>query len=306
MRAMQALSYGGPEVLELVALPIPEPGPGEVLVRVAAAGVNPVDWKARAGHIPEWWGDGPYVWGWDVSGTVVAVGPAVFDLAVGDEVYGMPNFPNLAGGYAEYVTAPAYHLAAKPASVDHAAAAALPLAALTALQMLDLAAVTAGHRVLVHAAAGGVGHLTTQLAKVRGAHVLGTARAENHQFLRSVGVDEPIDYSTTDVTALRDLDAVIDGMGDPGLLATVRPGGVLAPVAGGASLELAAAAAAVGVRTVTHLVHPDGAALTRLAGLVDAGLLRVEVAERLPLTEAGKAHELLAEGHVRGKIVLTM
>ena len=307
MRAIQAKSYGGPEVLELVDLPIPSPVPGEVLLRVAAAGTNPVDWKARAGYVPHWFDDGPYVWGWDVSGVVEALGAGVTEFNVGDEVFGMPRFPDLAGAYAEYVTAPAAHLAHKPPALDHVHAAGLPLAGLTALQILDIVDVTAGQRVLVAAAAGGVGHLAVQLAKDRGAYVLGTARAVNHDFLRSIGVDEPIDYTTVDVGAtVREVDVVLDGVGDESLLATVAPGGVIVPIPGGVSESFGSAAKEAGVRAVGHLVKPDGPGLARLAQLAQAGRLRVEIDQVLPLAEAAKAHQLLAGNRTRGKIVLSV
>ncbi|MGY0234726.1 NADP-dependent oxidoreductase [Longispora urticae] len=305
MRAMQAQKYGDP--ITLVELPVPAPAAGEVLVRVAAAGVNPVDWKAHAGHVASWFDDGPYVWGWDVSGTVEAVGEGVTAFAAGDEVYGMPRFPDLVGGYAEYVTAPVDAIAAKPAGLDHVGAAALPLAGLTALQSLDVAGVTAGQRVLVHAAAGGVGHLAVQLAKARGAYVVGTARAANHGFLRSIGVDEPVDYTVPGwLEALEKVDAVLDGMNDPALVAALKPGGVVVTLPAGLSPEMTEAAERAGVRATGHLVFPDGPGLRALTALVDAGTLRVEVAETLALEEVAKAHELVATGRTRGKVVLTI
>ncbi|WP_412541545.1 NADP-dependent oxidoreductase [Longispora sp. K20-0274] len=304
MRAMQAPKYGEP--ITLVDLPVPTPGAGEVLIRVAAAGVNPVDWKAHAGYIPDWFHDGPYVWGWDVSGTVEAVGEGVTAFAPGDEVYGMPRFPDLVGGYAEYVTAPVDAIAAKPAGLDHVAAAALPLAGLTALQALDLAGVTAGTRVLVHAAAGGVGHLAVQLAKARGAHVTGTARAANHDFLRSIGVDEPVDYTEPGWLDRIAVDVVLDGMNDPALVAALQPGGILVTLPAGLSAEMAEAAKQAGVRATAHLVVPDGPGLRRFNALVDAGELRVEVAETLPLEDVTRAHDLVATGRTRGKVVLTI
>lgn len=214
MRAIVVNEWGGPENLVEREIDRPEPGLGEVLVRVHAAGVNPVDWKTRDSGALIAWGEHPIV-GWDVSGTVEAVGPGVTLHAPGDEVYGMPHFPRQAGGYAEYVSAPARHFAAKPAALDHVQAAALPLAALTAWQALvDTAGVSAGQRVLVHAAAGGVGHLAVQIAKARGAYVIGTASAGKHALLRELGADEVIDYRTTDFEdAVADVDVVIDAVG---------------------------------------------------------------------------------------------
>jgi NADPH:quinone reductase-like Zn-dependent oxidoreductase len=312
MRAIVCDGFGGPEVLRAAELPRPEPLGTEVLVRVHAAGVNPVDWKTRAdGETPAPVGPDPYVLGWDVSGVVEQVGVGVTRFAVGDEVYGMPWFPRQAGGYAEYVTAPSRQLARKPAGLDHVAAAGLPLAGLTAWQALvDTADVRPGQRVLVTAAAGGVGHLAVQLAKARGGYVLGTASAGKHDVLRSLGVDEPIDYTRVDVAdTVRDVDVVLDlvgGAAGPSLLRVLRPGGILIPIAGGASDATVAAAAAAGVRAATVLVEPDGTALTELSRLVDDGRLGVRVAATFPLAEAAAAHRLGERGRTLGKIVLTV
>ena len=307
MRAVQAKTYGGPEVLEVVDLPVPTAVDGEVLVRVAAAGTNPVDAKSREGHLSAIFGDeGPFVWGWDISGTVEAVADGVTRFAVGDEVFGMPRFPDLASAYAEYVTAPAVQLAYKPATIDQVEAGALPLAALTAQQALDSAGLKPGQRVLVNAAAGGVGHLAVQLAKAVGAHVIGVARADNAEFLRGIGADEVIDYRAADVAAtVRDIDVLVDGMEDPRLLETIRPGGAAAPLPQGLTAEYAAAARARGIRPVHVFATPDGPGLGRIAALVETGRLKVHVSEVLDLADAAKAHELLATGRTRGKIVLT-
>ncbi len=198
MRSVRQSTVGGPEVLELVEVPRPAPGPTEVLVRVAAAGVNPVDWKVRArgGFL----GEPPFTVGWDVAGEVEEVGFGVTRFAPGDRVFGMPRFPREAAAYSEYVTSPSRQLARIPENVSDIEAAALPLAGLTAWQALvETADVQPGQRVLILAAAGGVGHLAVQIAKARGAYVLGTARAAKHAFLRELGVDEAIDYTQVDV-----------------------------------------------------------------------------------------------------------
>ncbi|HXV92701.1 MAG TPA: NADP-dependent oxidoreductase, partial [Pseudonocardia sp.] len=196
MRVITQLSTGGPEVLEPGEAPVPEPLPTEVRVRVEAAGVNPVDWKTRAGAgMARVIGPPPFTIGWDVAGVVDAVGPGVTRFEVGDEVYGMPWFPRQAGAYAEYMTAPSRHFALRPPGLSAVEAAAMPLAGLTAWQSLvDVAAVRPGQRVLVHAAAGGVGHLAVQIAKARGAQVIGTASAAKHALLAELGVDQPVDY----------------------------------------------------------------------------------------------------------------
>ena len=217
MRAVTIREFGGPEVLTAEKIARPEPLPTEVLVRVHAAGINPVDWKTRAGQGMAGLQTMPLILGWDVSGVVEEVGFGVTTLAPGDEVYGMPWFPRAAGAYAEFVTAPSRHFARKPASIGHVEAAALPLAALTAWQALvDTAGVKAGQRVLVHAAAGGVGHLAVQFARHLGAEVVATAREPRHAWLKELGADEVIDYTQQrfeDVTG--DVDVVIDLVGTP-------------------------------------------------------------------------------------------
>ena len=194
MRAISQDVLGGPEVLKVVELERPAPRPNEVLVRVRAAGVNPTDWKHRA--TGRFLGEPPFVLGWDVSGVVAEAGVGGL-FQVGDEVFGMLPYPFGHGSHAECVTAPARAFALKPAAIDHTQAGALPLVSLTAWQALtERADVQPGQRVLIHAAAGGVGHVAVQIAKARGAYVLGTASAGKHEFLRGIGVDEPIDYQT--------------------------------------------------------------------------------------------------------------
>ncbi|MGH3856342.1 MAG: NADP-dependent oxidoreductase [Pseudonocardiaceae bacterium] len=306
--------FGAPDVLVIEDRPVPEPLPTEIRVRVAAAGVNPVDWKTRAGDgIAGLLGAPPIVLGWDVAGVVDAVGFGVTRFAVGDEVYGMPWFPREAGAYAEYVTAPSRHFAHRPLTISAEEAAALPMAALTAWQALvDTADIKPGQRVLVHAAAGGVGHLAAQIAKTRGAHVLGTARASKHQTLRELGVDEPIDYTDAPFEEVaREVDVVLDLVGgdySTRSLATLRYGGLLIAVPAGASADLTAEATAQdrGLRVTGILVEPDYAALEQIGALVEAGRLRVILDRALPLEEVAKAHEIGENGRNLGKTVLTI
>ena len=213
MRAIRQEVLGGPEVLRETEVPRPEPGISQVLVRVHAAGVNPTDWSHRA--FPIFLGPPPFTLGWDVSGVVEATGFGVTLFQPGDEVFGMLPYPHGVGSHAEYVTAPTRAFARKPENVDHVQAAALPLAALTAWQALnDTARLEAGQRVLIHAAAGGVGHLAVQIARARGAYVIGTASAKNHDLVRGLGADEMIDYQATDfATAVSDVDVVLDTVG---------------------------------------------------------------------------------------------
>ncbi|MFE7511582.1 NADP-dependent oxidoreductase [Streptomyces sp. NPDC057540] len=306
MRAVVVEQWGGPEKLVEREVERPEPGLNEVLVRVHAAGVNPVDWKTRAsGGLIEW--GAPAIVGWDVSGTVDAVGPGVGSLRPGDEVFGMPLFPRQAGGYAEYVVAPARHLAPKPASLSHVEAAALPLAALTAWQALvDAADVRPGERVLVHAAAGGVGHFAVQIAKARGAYVIGTASAAKHGLLRELGADEVVDYREAPFEDLvSDVDVVLDGLGGETAersLKVLRDGGRLITLPGPDDVP----AAPDGVRAAWVLVEPDHLGLREITALVESGALRPVVDTVLPLSEAAKAHEIGERGRTAGKIVLSV
>jgi len=308
MRMIRQTALGGPEVLQLVEAPRPEPGPTEVLVRVAAAGVNPVDWKTRTrgGFL----GAPPFTVGWDVAGVVEALGPGVARFEVGDRVFGMPRFPGQAAAYAEYVTSPSRQLARIPDGVGDLEAGALPLAALTAWQALvDVAGVGRGTRVLVLAAAGGVGHLAVQIAKTRGAYVVGTARATKHPFLTGLGADEVVDYTAEAVEErVRDVDVLLDLVGgETGgrALAALRDGGTSVVVASVAGVDAIRERASGRVRVVGMLVEPDRANLETIAELSGAGALRAHVAETFPLSEAARAHTLGETGRTQGKLVLT-
>lgn len=303
-------SLGGPEVLQLTETDRPVPRATEILVKVHAAGVNPVDWKVRAnGGLFD---SMPFTVGWDVSGVVTELGPGVTRFAVGDEVYGMPQFPAAANAYAEYVTGRSRHFARKPATLDHTQAAALPLAALTAWQaLIDTAELRFGQRVLIHAAAGGVGHLAVQIAKAHGAYVIGTARAANHELLRELGADEVIDYTEVDFAeTVRDVDVVLNSIGEDyeeRSLRTLRPGGILVGVLNAWTVEeTRAKAAGFGVRGTGLLVEPDHAALEAIAELVDKGQLRPVVAATFPLAQAAQAHDAGETNRTVGKLVLTV
>lgn len=309
MRAITQQALGGPEVLELVDLPQPEPAPTEVLVRVAAAGVNPVDWKVRlrGGFL----GDPPFTVGWDVAGTVEKLGPGVTRFAVGDRVFGMPRFPKQAACYAEFVTAPSRQLARTPEGLSDVEAAALPLAGLTAWQALvETADVQPGQRVLVLGAAGGVGHLAVQIAKARGAYVIGTARSSKHGFLAELGADEAVDYSLGPVEeAVGDVDVVLDLVGSEataGTVRTLRDGGLFIVVPSAAGIESLEELAGERVRVTAILVEPDRAGLEALAGLVESGELRPHVSQTFPLVDAASAHEAGETGRTQGKLVLTI
>ncbi|MEU5220500.1 NADP-dependent oxidoreductase [Streptomyces sp. NPDC020807] len=309
MRAISQDVHGTPEVLKEAVLPRPVPGPSQILVAVRAAGMNPTDWKHRESGL--FLGRLPLVLGWDVSGVVEAVGFGVTLFKPGDEVFGMLPYPHGVGSHAEYVTGPARAFAHKPAEVDHVQAGALPLAALTAYQaVVDTASVTAGQRVLIHAAAGGVGHLAVQIAKARGAYVIGTASAPKHDFVRSLGADEVVDYRAADFReAVQDVDMVLDTLsGDTRArsLDVLRPGGVLVSLLPGTDPDEPARAAARGVRVETLLVEADQAGMRAVAELVASGALRAHVEAVFPLVEAARAHALGETGRTTGKIVLTV
>ena len=306
MRAISPRGWGGPEVLDLIEVDRPEPIATEVLVRVHAAAINPTDWKSRRTGAGQW--SDPPIPGYDVSGVVERTGLGVTLYRPGDEVFGMPWFPRPAGAYAEYVTAPARQFARKPGGLSHVEAAALPLAGLTAWQsLIETGRLRAGQRVLVHAAAGGVGHLAVQIAKAHGAHVIGTASAGKHELVRGLGADEMIDYATTDFAeAVRDVDIVVDTIGGdygPRSLRVLRPGGILVSLTEAGPVD---EAARLGIRAGFTLVEPDHAGLRQIAALVAAGKLRPVIDTVLPLDQAAKAHELSETGRATGKIVLTV
>ncbi|MEV6558148.1 NADP-dependent oxidoreductase [Nocardia sp. NPDC051756] len=310
MQAIVQETFGGPDILTVAEVPRPEPGPAEVLVRVCAVGVNPTDlWHRASGGLAG--GETPIRLGWDVSGVVEAVGLGVTIFEPGDEVFGLPRHPHPAGTYAEYVTSPARHLVRKPSSIPHAEAAALPLAALTAWQALvDTADVQPGQRVLIHAAAGGVGHLAVQIAKARGAYVIGTARSAKHEFVRGLGADEVIDYTQVDFTTVaHDIDVVLDAVGGeygPRSLTVLRAGGVLVSLASPAEAYLADEARRLGLRAAFMIVEADRAGMREIAALVESGRLRPQIDTILPLELARLAHELSHSGRIAGKIVLTV
>ena len=306
MKAVCIYSYGGPEVLVYEDAPRPHPDDGEVLIRVHAAGINPVDWKIREGHLKEMLHHTlPLVLGWDVSGVVEALGSGVTRLKVGDEVFSRPDISR-DGAYAEFIVIKESEVALKPRSVDHLHAAALPLAGLTGWQSLfDAGGLLAGQRVLIHAAAGGVGHVAVQLAKWKGAHVIGTAAARNHDFLRKLGVDQVIDYDTERFEeAMQPVDLVFDTMGgeiQQRSWKVLKRGGILVSVISPPSAEVAAAH---GARQAFVFTQPNAAQLAEIAKLADAEKLKAIVETILPLSDATRGQELSERGHTRGKIVL--
>jgi NADPH:quinone reductase-like Zn-dependent oxidoreductase len=306
MKAIRIHSYGGPEVLKYEDAPRPKPRRGEVLIRVHAAGVNPVDWKVREGYLKGMLHHSlPLIPGWDLSGVVEKAGPRVTRFQKGDEVYSRPDIARN-GAYAEYIVARESEVALKPKSIDHVHAAAVPLAALTAWQALfDTAELKAGQKLLIHAAAGGVGHFAVQLAKWKGAHVIGTASGKKHDLLRELGADETIDYTTQRFEdVVREVDVVLDTIaGDTQERSweVLRKGGILVSILKRPSPEKAATHEARGGYV---FVQPNAAELAEIATLIDSGKLRPVVETVLRLPEARRAQELNQAGHTRGKIVL--
>jgi NADPH:quinone reductase-like Zn-dependent oxidoreductase len=330
MKAIRLHGFGGPEVLRYEEVSIPELKPGEVLVRVHSVGINPPDWYLRDGFtiLPPAWRPPvplPIIAGTDVSGIVEAVAADVHGFSLGDEVFGLIRFPSPEGGaaYAEYVSAPASDLALKPAGIDHVHAAGAPMAGLTAWQFLielghdqpnplqaelHRPVPLAGKTVLINGAAGGVGHLALQLAKLKGAHVIAIASSAHESFLHELGTDEFIDYTKSSPEQVaHNVDLVLDTLGGPTtarFLRTLKRGGALFPVfLGFSEFE---EAARLGVTVSGTQVRSNGAQLAELGRLLDAGTVRVSIDSTFPLADARKAHERAARGHIQGKIVLTV
>ena len=306
MKAVRIHEFGGPEVLSIDEIPVPQPAPDEVLIKVHATSVNPVDWKIREGQRKvKFPGKLPLTLGWDVSGTIEALGEKVSAFRKGDEVYGRPD-PTKNGAYAEYIVVKANIISIKPTSIGHTEAAAVPLAGLTAWQALfDHGLLKAGQKVLIHAAAGGVGTYAVQFAKWKGAYVIGTASSANIDFLKRLGADEVIDYKMEDFeTALSDVDLVLDTIGGETQLKSLtilKAGGrvitTLMP-------EFVAEAKAKNVHLIGFMAQSIPDQLTEIATLIDSGKVKPIIEKVLPFTSARQAQTESEQGHTRGKIVL--
>lgn len=313
MKAIILTEAGGTENLSLREIDSPQPKEGEVLVKVHAFSINPVDIKTRKGGalLASMKESGPVILGWDISGVVTAVGAGVTTFKKGDEVFGMVNFPGHGKAYAEYVSAPAAHLAPKPATISHEEAAAATLAALTAWQVLvQQAGLQKGQHVFIHAAAGGVGHFAVQIAKYLGATVTGTASEANREFLQSLGVDHFIDYTKEDFTkAAKEVDVVLDPLGgDTTLksLSVLKKGGMLVSIVGGAKEPVQQQAAELGVTAKNYLVHSSGEDMRQLAALLQEGRLRPVISQVFPFDQIAAAHQQIESGRTRGKLVVTV
>ena len=304
--------FGERDVLRVTESLIPQPGEGEVLVRVHGAGLNPIDWKTRKGMgfvATQIENRLPWTPGYDAAGEVVDVGEGVTTLVPGDRVMGMIGFPVTGGAYAEYAIADAEDLAIVPEELDLIAAAGVPLAALTAWQALfEVAELESGQKILIHAGAGGVGHFAVQFALERGAHVIVTASSRNRDFLAELGVHEVIDYHTTDFTEeCYGLDVVLDLVGgETGKrsLQTLSDSGVLVTIPTVTADDVVSAAEAMGVRAHGMRSRPDAFHLDEIAELIEDGDVKVHVEQVFSLDQVQAAHELLEGGHVRGKLVL--
>jgi NADPH:quinone reductase-like Zn-dependent oxidoreductase len=308
MKAIRIHGFGGREVLELDDLPIPQPGEDDLLVRIHAASVNPVDYKIRRGTVP--WVSRemlPLPLGRDLSGTVESVGAQVAAFGEGEAVYAMLGDIDR-GSYAEYVLVRPNEAAPKPARLSHIEAAAVPLAALTAWQgLFDHGHLEAEQTVLIHGGSGGVGHFAIQFAKVRGAIVLTTVAAQNLEFVGELGADRAIDYQSQRFEEIaRDVDLVLDLVGgetQERSWSVLKPGGILVSALGEPSRQKAMQR---GVHAVGYRAQANGGQLAEIGRLIDQGKVRPVVMATYPLAEARRAHEQLERGHVRGKIVLVV
>jgi len=306
MKAVRLHEYGGPDVLKYEDAPRPQPGAGEVLIRVRAAGVNPIDWKIREGYMKGVLGHSlPLIPGWDLCGSIEAMAPGAAKFKPGDMVYSRPDVAR-DGAYAEFIVVKETEVAAKPKSIDFVQAASIPLAGLTAWQSLfDLAGLTAGQRILIHAASGGVGGFAVQFAKAKGAYIIGTASKENLDYVRSLGADEVIDYRSQPFDkVVHDVDVVLDLVGgetQQRSWAVIKKGGALVTTM---QPPNKAEADARGVRGLHQVTQSNAGELVEIANLVDEGRVKSLVETLLPLSEARRAHEISQAGHQRGKIVL--
>jgi NADPH:quinone reductase-like Zn-dependent oxidoreductase len=306
MKAVRIHQYGGREVLSIDDVPVPDIAPDEVLVRVVAASVNPVDWKVREGYLARMIPHPlPLTLGWDVSGVIAAVGAQVTRWQVGDAVFSRPDLAR-DGTYAEYVAIRADECARKPRTISHVEAASLPLAGITAWEaMVDKAGVRPGQRVLIQAGSGGVGSLAIQIVKAYGATVIATTSGRNRALVESLGADQVVDYTTTKVEdAVEPVDAVFDTLGgavQEASWALLKPGGIQVSIV---SPPDEARAAALGVRAGFVFIGPNAPVLERLAAMVDDGRLRPLVGAEFGLADVAKAHELSESGRAVGKIVL--
>ena len=306
MKAIRIHEYGGRNVLTLEDCPVPQISDDDLLVKVVAASINPVDWKIRQGYLKEMIPHKlPLVLGWDVAGIVENCGKNVTGFSPGDLVYSRPDIAR-DGSYAEYIAINASEVAHKPKTISFAEAASVPLAGITAWEVVVKSGkISAGQSILIHAASGGVGSLAVQIAKWKKAHVIATTSEKNRSLVESLGADEVIDYRSVNFTeVVKNVDVVVDTIGgqvQEDSWSVLKPGGSLISIVQPPSEESAKKANAVGEFV---FIQPDAGILQELAGLIDAGIIRPIVGAEFSLKDAAKAHELSESGRARGKIVL--
>jgi len=306
MKAVVLREYGGPEALKLEEVPRPEPKDDEVLVRVIAAAVNPVDAYARQGMLSKRGLDKrPAIIGYDIAGVVEKTGARVTKFKAGDAVYAYLSIMR-GGGYAQFAIAKEGEMSLKPKNIDFEKAAAVPLAATTAWQaLIDTAKINEGQTVLIHGGSGGVGSFAVQIAKARGAKVIATASSANQDLLKQLGVDQPIDYTTTKFQdVVKDVDVVLNCVRADTLPASygmVKKGGVIVSITGDPD---PAECDKRGIRCSGVMAHPDATVLQELTRLIEANKITPIVSQAFPLAKAARAHQQIETRHTRGKIVL--
>ncbi|MFC1563667.1 NADP-dependent oxidoreductase [candidate division KSB1 bacterium] len=314
MKSLQVTAFGEPSVLSFIEVPVPEPNPGEALIRIKGAGVNPIDAKTRRGigfaaELIK--NDLPRVLGYEISGVIEKISPNVSDFKKGDHVYGLIGLPERSSCYAEYTTVLPEEIWHKPKTLSHIEAAGVPLAALTAWQALyETGNISKGDRVLIHAAAGGVGHFAVQFAKLSGAYVVGTASENNEQFLKEeLGIDEVIDYNSKMFEECTgDIDLVLDCVGGEigkRSLKVLKKDGLIIPLPTISAQEVINEAEKYNIRAKGMIVKVNREHLKKIAYLIETGKVVVNIDSVYPLRDGAKAHEKLEKGHVRGKIVLS-
>ena len=305
MKAVQVRQWGGFDAANIEDVERPQPAAGEVLIRMKATSINPVDWAIREGYLQEYVSL-PYMLGSDVSGDIEALGEGVKGLEVGTAIYGMKGIKG--GAFAEYTTMTPNELAPKPKTLDYKEAAAVPHAALTAWQTLnDIAHLTKGQRVLIHAAAGGVGHYAVQFAKLIGAYVIGTASAKNEDFVRGLGADEFVDYTSTPFeSVVKDVDMVFDTVGYDTTVRSyqvVKPGGMLVSIVNPPDTE---ALKKYNIHGTMYGAHPDSTQLAEISRLIDAGQVKPSISQVMQFEQIQEALQLSQGRHVRGKLVISL
>lgn len=312
MKAIILKGFGGVENFAAADIEIPVPKENEVLVKSKSISINPVDAKTRVGNgrASFYANVNPIILGWDISGVVVEVGAKVTKFKKGDEVFGMIDFPGLGKAYAEYAVAPAEHLAIKPANISHEEAAAATLAALTAYKALELLELKKDEKILIHSAAGGVGHYAVQIAKHIGAHVIGTASEKNRDLVKGLGADEFIDYKSQKLTdAISGVDKVLDSIGGENIdrsLEVMKPGGIIVSMPSGKNAEVTEKAAAKGIKGMGMMVNSNDQHINEIASYLEKGILKSIIFKTYSLDQIPEAHTQIESGSTAGKIIVNL